>query len=142
MSEAMTVELPKRMPTSFLGLNKMHPLRPIHDQAEFDMATAIVDRLSGRVDRTPDQTDYLGSLMTLVEAYEAERMPVDVPEDIPINERIAELCELNEMKANDLGELLGNRALGSKILRGDREPSKAHIRILSDRFKVSANYFL
>jgi antitoxin component HigA of HigAB toxin-antitoxin module len=50
---------------------------------------------------------------------------------------------LNEqdMGASDLGRLLGNRPLGSAILRGERELSKAHIRILADHFKVSTDLF-
>jgi antitoxin component HigA of HigAB toxin-antitoxin module len=42
----------------------------------------------------------------------------------------------------DLGRLLGNSGLASQILRGRRELSKTHIRILSRHFKLSADYFL
>jgi antitoxin component HigA of HigAB toxin-antitoxin module len=50
--------------------------------------------------------------------------------------------EQNDMTASDLGKLLGNRSLGSKILRGERELSKQHFRILTERFKVDAGLFL
>jgi antitoxin component HigA of HigAB toxin-antitoxin module len=46
------------------------------------------------------------------------------------------------MTASDLGELLGNRSLGSKVLRGERELSKTHLRILAERFKVDAGLLL
>jgi antitoxin component HigA of HigAB toxin-antitoxin module len=46
------------------------------------------------------------------------------------------------MNASDLSRLLGEPALGSKILNGNRELSKAHIRTLADRFKVRADLFL
>ena len=46
------------------------------------------------------------------------------------------------MTASALGGLLGNRSIGSKLLRGERELSKAHIRRLCERFKVSADLFL
>jgi HTH-type transcriptional regulator/antitoxin HigA len=52
------------------------------------------------------------------------------------------LLDSNEMNASQLGELLGNRSLGSKILRGERELSKTHIRLLAERFKVSPALFL
>jgi antitoxin component HigA of HigAB toxin-antitoxin module len=37
---------------------------------------------------------------------------------------------------------LGNRALASLILRGQRQLSKSHIRKLADHFKVSPALFL
>ncbi len=63
-------------------------------------------------------------------------------DDWPVRERIAHMIELAEMTASDLGDLLGNRSLGSKLVRGEREPSKTHIRILAERFKVSPAFFL
>ncbi len=44
--------------------------------------------------------------------------------------------------ASDLGRLLGNRSLGSLLLTGRRELSKAHVRLLAEHFKVDAGYFL
>jgi len=52
------------------------------------------------------------------------------------------LCEQNDMPASALGELLGNRSLGSKVLRGERQLSKEHIRKRCDRFSVSSDLFL
>ncbi len=47
------------------------------------------------------------------------------------------------MNGNDLGELLGSgKGMASLILNGKRELSKANIRVLADRFKVSAAAFL
>jgi len=46
------------------------------------------------------------------------------------------------MNASQLGELLGNRSLGSKILTGKRELSKSHIGTLSKRFNVDPGLFL
>jgi len=45
------------------------------------------------------------------------------------------------LTGSDLGRLPGNRPLGGAILRGERELSKAHIRILADHFKVSTDLF-
>ncbi|MBI4579745.1 MAG: hypothetical protein HY718_08590, partial [Planctomycetes bacterium] len=41
-----------------------------------------------------------------------------------------------------LGEMLGNRSLGSKILRGERDLSKSHIRVLAKRFNVDPGLFI
>ncbi len=52
------------------------------------------------------------------------------------------LMDQNGMRATDLGRLLGNRGLASLILHGRRQLSKAHIRKLSEHFKVSPALFL
>ena len=46
------------------------------------------------------------------------------------------------MKTADLGRLLGNQSLASKILLGKRQLSKTHIRKISDHFCLIADYFL
>lgn len=134
-------DLPRRMPTSFDGLNRLHALRPIHDDSEHEEAMRILTRLSGREDRTQDQTDYLSTLTVLINDYEGDA-EIEHDADWPVHERIGHLCEMNGMTASDLGDLLGNRSLGSKIIRGERDPSKTHIRILAERFKVSPALFI
>lgn len=47
------------------------------------------------------------------------------------------LLESHGMSASDLGRLLGDRALGTRILNGKRELSKAHIKTLAAHFQVS-----
>lgn len=51
-------------------------------------------------------------------------------------ERLRALMNAAEMNASDLGRLLGNRALGNKLLRGERQLPKTHIRRLADHFAV------
>lgn len=144
MTTTRTKLMPRRMPTTFTGLNKLHPLRPIHDDSELDDALRVHNRLAGREDRTTDQNDYLTTLSMLIEEYEGDADNVDPVKykDWPVHQRIAHLIELSEMTASDLGALLGNRSLGSKLVRGEREPSKTHICILAERFKISPAFFL
>ena len=54
---------------------------------------------------------------------------------------LTRLLDVHGLTASDLGRLLGNRTLGSAILRGDRDLSKAHILTLAERFKVSPVLF-
>ncbi len=144
MTTTRTKLMPRRMPTTFTELNKLHPLRPIHDDSELDDAMRVHNRLAGREDRTTDQNDYLTTLSMLIQEYEGDTDNIDPIkyEDWPVHQRIAHLIELSEMTASDLGALLGNRSLGSKLVRGEREPSKTHIRILAERFKISPAFFL
>ncbi|HUB24463.1 MAG TPA: helix-turn-helix domain-containing protein [Tepidisphaeraceae bacterium] len=46
------------------------------------------------------------------------------------------------MNASDLSRLLGHRPLGSAILRGERQLSKANILALARFFKVSTDLFM
>ena len=41
------------------------------------------------------------------------------------------------MSESDLGRLLGDRSLGHRILAGERELSKAHIRTLAAHFRLN-----
>lgn len=129
-----------KMPKTFNGLCRMLPPRPIHDEAEYDNAIEMLDSLVG-FELNEDQLDYVEVMSTLAGAYEDEHHAIDTSEITGLD-ALKYLLEQSGMTASDLGNLLGNRSLGSKILRGERELSKRHIRVLADRFKVSADLFL
>jgi HTH-type transcriptional regulator/antitoxin HigA len=129
-----------KMPKTFEGLCRMLPPRPIHNEADYDNAIEMLDSIVG-FDLNPDQEDYLVVLTTLVGEYEDKHYPIDKL-DVTGLPALKYLLDYNDMTPSDLGNLLGNRSLGSKILRGERELSKRHIRILADRFKVEPGLFL
>ena len=129
-----------KMPKTFEGLCRMLPPRPIHNETDYDNAIEMLDSLVG-FDLNPDQDDYLAVMTTLVGEYEDEHYAIDTSDATGLD-ALKYLLEQNKMTASDLGVLLGNRSLGSKILRGERELSKAHLRKLADRFKVDAGLFL
>lgn len=132
--------LPKELPKGFTELVMMHPPRAIHDDVEFRNVHEIMDRMTSTPDLTEGQKDYLDTLAVLFEAYEKEHPPF---EDKPISgvEMLKFLMEQHGMNASDLGRLLGDRALGGRILKGERSLSKAHIRTLCERFKVKPDLF-
>ena len=127
-------------PTEFSALNHLLPLRPINDRLDLGNAMELIDGLALLPERTPDQEDYLETLSTLIEKYEAEHTPLARAEVTSLD-ALKYLLEANDMNASELGRLLGDRALGSRILNGDRELSKAHIKTLSERFNVSPALF-
>jgi len=129
------------LPESFEDLNAELPLRPIRDDVDYHNAIEMVDRLAVLDRRTGDQGDYLETLTELVGKYEDEHFAAELSGQSPI-ETLRLLCERNRMSASALGELLGNRSLGSKILRGERQLSKVHIRTLGEHFAVSPALFL
>lgn len=130
------------LPSTFAALNALHPLRPIRDTVDYDNAAEVLDRLAVLDYRTADQEDYLETLATLVGKYDEENYAADLSRLSPLA-TLQYLMDHHGINGSQLGELLGNnRSLGGKILRGERQLSKAHVRILADRFKVSPALFL
>ena len=130
----------RRVPKTYGALVAMLPPRPIHDDVDLANATEMIDRLAG-FKLNVDQEDYLEAISTFVEAYEAERFPMDDSRITPLDALKALLTE-HDMTASDLGRLLGNRTLGAAILAGRRNLSKAHIKTLAGHFKVEPGLFL
>jgi HTH-type transcriptional regulator / antitoxin HigA len=129
------------MPKTYVALVKLMPPRTIHDDVDLENVTEIVDRLAVLDHPTKDQADYLETLATLVAAYENERHQFDLSKTGPL-ETLKFLLEEHGLNASDLGRILGQRQLGSAILRGDRQLSKAHIAKLAAFFGVSSAVFL
>ena len=129
----------RQMPREYAGLVRVFPPRPIHDRVDLANATEVIDALAGH-DLTPDQEDYLDVLSDLVAKYEESRSPLRRARSTPL-ERLRYLMEQAGMTASDLGRLLGSRGLGSLVLRGRRQLSKTHIRILAEYFRLDPGYF-
>src|SRR5688500_9118387 len=120
----------RSLPRSFAGLCKLHMLRPLQDEIDFQNAQKIADALAILNRRTRDQDDYLETLSTLMEKYEEEHGKIDTSRLDPI-ETLKYLMDGREMGASDLGRVLGHRELGPAILRRERQLSKANILSLS-----------
>ena len=129
------------VPKTYDQLLAMHPLRPIHNDVELDHATTMIDILACH-DLNADQADYLDVLSTLVEVYENTHYPLDDPAIRGLH-ALQALLDDHGMSATDLARLLGvHRSMGSKLLKGERALTTRHLKMLSDRFKVSADLFL
>jgi antitoxin component HigA of HigAB toxin-antitoxin module len=116
---------------------------PLRTKADYRAARSTVERLAvkGEEALTEVERDQLEIFTVLMEKYEEEyhhmdRSPLTAMEFLTI------LVRESEMTASDLGRLLGDRSLGYKVLAGERKLSKAHIKTLSEHFKVDAGAFL
>lgn len=128
----------KSLPRTYAELVEVLPPRPIHTDSGYDEVVEMIDLLAGhKLNRA--QEDYLEILSQTVEAYDREHHVL--PEGSPL-EVLKHLMESRGMSGYELGKLLGDPALGSKILAGKRGLSKSHIRTLCDHFKVSAGVFV
>jgi antitoxin component HigA of HigAB toxin-antitoxin module len=139
--KAQRLRVTRALPASFADLVRLFPPQAIHDDIAYGNMQEMIDRLTSLPKLTPGQAEYLETLTILFEAYERDHEEIDTaglsPADV-----LRFLLESNDLTASDLGRLLGNRELGPKILNGTRQLSKAHIRVLADRFKVDAGLFL
>jgi HTH-type transcriptional regulator/antitoxin HigA len=128
------------VPATYRELVAMHPPRQIHNESESAAASKIIEKMIGH-NLNRDQEDYMDLLATLVSEYDDQHDPIHAKKLSPL-EALKYVMEESGMNASDLGRLLGNRELGSKILRGERGLSMAHISTLAEHFAVSRELFM
>src|SRR5262245_36206188 len=110
--------IPRTLPKTYRALVDILPPRPIHTEAEYNEVAAVVDRLAVLDRRTNDQNDYLDALARFIMDYDDVHYPDPY---VPPIQMLKFLMDQHDMSANDLGRLLGDRSLGSKILHGERQ---------------------
>jgi len=114
---------------------------PIRNDEDYDRAMKVIEKLVLRDDLTAAEEARLEIFSVLIEAYDQEHYPIDTSHITPID-MLKSLMGDHGMNASDLGRLLGNRSLGSLILNGKRQLSKAHIKKLCARFAMKPEAFL
>jgi HTH-type transcriptional regulator/antitoxin HigA len=125
----------KDIPASYAELVGLFMPRPLHDEVDYRNALGVMDAMAG-FEMNSDQEDYFDAIATFVEKYEAEHHTIAGAKMTPV-ELIRSLLEEHGMSESDLGRLLGDRSLGHRILSGERELSKAHIRVLAEHFSLN-----
>lgn len=130
------------LPGTIEDLVQQHPPLAIHDKVGYENAMEIIDALTCLPKLTAGQSRYLDTISILVGEYENEHEKAVDTSDLGPLEVLRHLMGEHGMNASDLGRLLGERSLGPKILNGDRELSKSHIRKLSQYFGVSTDLFI
>jgi HTH-type transcriptional regulator/antitoxin HigA len=112
---------------------------PIHTRKDYDLSRKEIRALMLEEKLAPEKTEYLELLVTLVEAYERER--VKVPKGSP-HDILRELMDARDMKQADLARLVGSSGTASEIFNGKREISKALAKKLGEHFSVPHSLFL
>ena len=129
------------IPKTYRELCDLYLPRPIHDDAQDEEATAMMNALAVFTRLNAEQRDYLDVLTEFVDEYDQGRKIRW--RKISGLESLKYLLEENGMSAADLSRILGaSRNLGAMILRGERQLTLAHVRTLAKRFSVSADLFL
>jgi HTH-type transcriptional regulator/antitoxin HigA len=130
----------ERLPTTFDGLIKLHPPRPIHDEVSYRNTVEIVDALAGHA-LNADQEDYLLLLSGLVERYEADTLPRR--RRVSGLELLRYLLDENKLSGDDLAKIIDvDRSVAYRILKGERGLTTEHIKALCRRFGVPADLFI
>ena len=123
------------IPKTYMELVALLVPRPLHDEVDYRNALNVLGAMAG-FEMNADQADYFEAIATFVEKYEAEHYAIDAKNLTPV-EILRALMDEHGMSESDLGRLLGDRSLGHRILTGERELSKAHIRTLADHFALN-----
>jgi len=123
------------IPETYAELVGLFMPRPLHDEMDYRNALGVLDAMAG-FEMNADQEDYFEAVATFVEKYEARHHALDAKGLTPV-ELLYSLMNEHGMSESDLGRLLGDRSLGHRILTGERELSKAHIRTLAEHFSLN-----
>jgi HTH-type transcriptional regulator / antitoxin HigA len=113
-------------------------IRPIKSTADYDRALRRVEDLWDSPKGSP-RGDELDVLVTLIEAYEQQRYPIDLPDPI---EAIKFRLEQEGKDLRSLVGVIGQRTRVYEVMRGDRPLSLRMIRSLHEKLGVPADVLI
>ena len=116
----------------------MSTVRPIRDETDYDAALARIDHLMNAPEGSPER-DELDVLTTLVEVYEDEHYPIDLPTPL---EAIQFRMEQGGLSQADLVPYIGSRAKVSEVLSGKRTLTLKMIRALNTHLGIPAEVLI
>jgi HTH-type transcriptional regulator / antitoxin HigA len=127
-------------PDSYMALIHRQPLKPIRTDAEHDKAVEIIGELiGGELDN--GASDYFDTLIVHTNKYEDENQTPGGSSMTP-REAVRAIMKANGLSQSQMGKIIGSESAISMFLSGQRELSKAHIKVLAERFRVDAGMFL
>ena len=113
-------------------------IRPIRSEADHDEALRRVEALWGSTSGTPEG-DELDVLVSLIEAYEREHYPIDLPTPI---EAIKFRLEQQGKDYRSLIGVIGQRTRVYEVMRGARPLSLNMIRKLHSKLGIPADVLI
>jgi HTH-type transcriptional regulator/antitoxin HigA len=124
----------------YLDLVRRFPLRPLRSDADLDVAVAVIDALIDRPKLTAPEQDYLDVLSDLVEAYEAEAVPMRPVGDADLLRFLIEQKKVTQATAAT-GAGIAESTI-SEVLAGKRKLNRTQIAKLARYFHVEPSAFL
>ncbi len=113
-------------------------VKPIRNKQDYTEALRRIEELWGAARGTEDG-DLLDVLVTLVEVYEREHFPIDLPDPI---EAIKFRLEQQGTDYRALIGVIGQRTRVYEVMRRDRPLSLAMIRSLNAKLRIPAEILI
>lgn len=113
-------------------------IKPIRNKQDYTEALRRIEELWGATRGTEDD-DLLDVLVTLVEVYEREHFPIDLPDPI---EAIKFRLEQQGKDYRALIGVIGQRTRVYEVMRRDRPLSLAMIRSLNVKLRIPAEILI
>lgn len=113
-------------------------MKPIKTEADYQQVLARLEQIFDAVPGTPEG-DELEVLAILVEHYESQRFPIDLPDPV---EAIQFRMEQLGLRQSDLGKLIGSKSRISEVLNRKRKLTLEMIRQLSMSLAIPAQVLI
>jgi HTH-type transcriptional regulator / antitoxin HigA len=113
-------------------------IKPIRTEADYERALRRVEELWDSPEGS-GESDELDILTTLIEAYEREHFPIDLPDPI---EAIKFRLEQTGKDLRALIGIIGQRTRVYEVMRGKRPLSLNMIRNLHEKLKIPAEVLI
>jgi len=115
-------------------------IKPIKNKKQYEEYLSRAYRLM-QLELKPNctESDKLELISILIEKYEKETYPIDLPH--PIEAILFRLEQLN-LKKSELSKILGTRSRASEILNGKRKLSLSMIRKLNRELEIPAEVLI
>ena len=107
-------------------------IKPIRTEKDYEITLERIDQLMDSIPNTPE-FDELEILVTLVESYEERHYFIDAPDPISA---IKFRMEQEDLKQKDLVPIIGDSAIVSKVLKGQRKLTVEMIKNLHEQLKI------
>jgi HTH-type transcriptional regulator/antitoxin HigA len=124
----------------YLDLVRRFPLRPLRAGRDLDAAIAMIDSLIDLPKLTVPERDYLDVLSDLVEAYEAEKVPMRPVGDSDLLRFLIEQKGVTQIEVATGAGIAGSTI--SEVLAGKRKLNRGQIAKLARYFHVEPGVFL
>jgi HTH-type transcriptional regulator/antitoxin HigA len=113
-------------------------IHPIHTEKDYEHALTRIEKI---FDAKPgsQQGDELEILGILVEEYEKNHFPIEVPKPV---EAIKFRMDQLDISQQDLAHLLGSKSRASEILSGKRSLSLRQIKVLYKKLGIPAEILI
>lgn len=124
----------------YTELLQAFPPRPINNEQELEATQSVIDKLLDLPELSPDESDYLNVLGTLV--FEYENLNESPIPDIYGVELLQVLISERGLLQKDLVPIFKTESIVSDILNGKRQLTVRHIQELGEFFNLDPGVFL